>query len=244
MGVPAEPITSHAPRPVRRPLLAQWWRDVVFLHWPADPERVRPHLPTGVGPDTLDGTAYVGLVAFRMWGTRVYPGPRLPYLGTFPETNVRVYSVDADGRRGVVFLSLDAARLLPGLAGRVGLGLDYRWAAMRLGHRDGRVVYTCRRRGSPATSRIEVTPGPRIAEPSPLEHFVTARWGLHTRWLRRTRYVRNEHPPWPLHGGVLHELDDHLVAAAGLPRPADAPVSVLYSPGVPVRFAAPVTVDA
>jgi uncharacterized protein YqjF (DUF2071 family) len=31
------------------------------------------------------------------------------------------------------------------------------------------------------------------------------------------------------------EIDDDLVTAAGLPRPVDAPTSVLWSPGVRVR---------
>jgi uncharacterized protein YqjF (DUF2071 family) len=39
--------------------------------------------------------------------------PGVPYPGTFPETNVRLYSVDEHGRRGVLFRSLDASRLIP-----------------------------------------------------------------------------------------------------------------------------------
>ena len=235
----AEPITPHAPRPVRRPLLVQRWRHVTFLHWPVPPEAVRPHLPAGVEPDTLDGRTYVGLVAFQMWHVGLGNGPGIPYLGTFPETNVRVYSVDGEGRRGVVFLSLDAGRLLPVLAGRAALGLRYRWSTMRLRRHGGRVRYTCRRRGSPTGSCIEVTPGPPWAAPSPLDHFLTARWGLHTRWHGRTLYLPNEHPQWTLQRAGLESLDDALVAAAGLPRPAGDPVSVLYSPGVPVRFGPP-----
>jgi uncharacterized protein YqjF (DUF2071 family) len=238
----AEPITPHAPRPVRRALLAQQWREVTFLHWPVAPEIVRPHLPPGVEPDTMDGVTYVGLVAFRMWHTSLGHGPVLPYLGTFPETNVRLYSVDGDGRRGVAFLSLDASRLLPVLAGRLSLGLRYRWSGMRLRRHGQRVRYTCRRRGPRTRSLIDVSPGPPIAEPAPLEHFLTARWGLHTARLGRTLYLPTDHPPWPLHRAVLDDLDDDLVAAAGLPRPTSEPVSVLYSPGVPVRFGPPLRV--
>ncbi|HEU0087790.1 MAG TPA: DUF2071 domain-containing protein, partial [Pseudonocardiaceae bacterium] len=50
---------------------------------------------------------------------RILGTPPLPYLSGFPETNVRLYAVDPDsGRRGVVFRSLEAARLLPVLAAR------------------------------------------------------------------------------------------------------------------------------
>jgi len=44
------------------------------------------------------------------------------------ETNVRLYSVDGTGRRGVVFLSLDANRLVVIATGRTVFGLPYRWA--------------------------------------------------------------------------------------------------------------------
>jgi uncharacterized protein len=170
-------------------------------------------------------------------------GPGLPYLGTFCETNVRLYSVDGEGRRGVVFRSLDAARLLPVVVAQVSLRLAYKWAAMRL-HRDGDLfTYTCRRRWPDrrgATNRMVVRAGEPIAEPTPLEHFLTARWGLHVRAYGRTLYLPNVHPQWPLHRAQLLHLDDELVAAAGLPAPQGPPDSVLYSPGVPVRFGRPV----
>jgi len=76
----------------------------------------------------------------------VLSAPGLPYLGTFCETNVRTYSVDGQGRRGVVFLSLDAARLAPVIVGRA-TGLPYLWSRMRITRaHDGAIAYTSRRR--------------------------------------------------------------------------------------------------
>jgi uncharacterized protein YqjF (DUF2071 family) len=60
-------------------------------------------------------------------------------------------------------------------------------------------------------------------------------------WHGRTVYRPNEHPAWPLHRAELLDLEDDLLAAAGLPRPAEPPASVLWSPGVPVRFGRPLT---
>ncbi|MFF7889874.1 DUF2071 domain-containing protein [Streptomyces sp. NPDC020794] len=65
-----------------------------FLHWPLESERVARLLPAGTRPDTLAGVTYIGLVPFLLRRTGLGPGPGLPYLGTFCETNVRLYSVD------------------------------------------------------------------------------------------------------------------------------------------------------
>jgi uncharacterized protein YqjF (DUF2071 family) len=239
--MPVEDVTPETVRPVRRPWLVQRWHDLTFLHWPVSPGTVAPFLPAGTVPDVLDGVTYVGLIGFRMVRLGLLHGPGLPYLGTFCETNVRLYSVDGQGRRAVVFLSLDASRLIPVLVAQATLRLPYRWARMRLTRSGDRLHYAATRRppGPPAANRMIVRIGAPIAEPGPVEQFVTARWGLHTRAWGRTVHLPNQHPRWPLHAAELLELDDSLITATGLPAPAGPPVSVLYSPGVPVVFGAP-----
>ncbi|MEU4693805.1 DUF2071 domain-containing protein [Actinoplanes sp. NPDC023714] len=237
-----EDVTPETMRPVRRSLLVQRWVDLTFLHWAIDPARVAPLLPPGTVPDTLGGVTYAGLIGFRMVGLGFLRGPGVPYLGTFCETNVRLYSVDGRGRRAVVFLSLDAERLLPVLTARASLRLPYMWSRMRMTRAGDVLTYTSRRRWPPprnAENRMSVRVGRPIAEPSPLEHFVTARWGLHTRAWGRSLHLPNQHPRWPLHHAELLTLDDSLLTAAGLPAVAGPPDSVLYSPGVPVTFGAP-----
>jgi uncharacterized protein YqjF (DUF2071 family) len=237
-----EDVTAETVRPVGRPWLVQQWRDLAFVHWAVDPAVVAPLLPPGTTPDTLDGVAYAGLIGFRMVGLGPLRGPGIPFLGSFCETNVRLYSVDGQGRRAVVFRSLEAARLLPVLTAQLTLRLPYKWARMRLERHGDRLRYTTRRRVSgprPATSDMTVRVGEAIAEPSALEHFLTARWGLHTRAWGRTLHLPNQHPRWPLHRATLEHLDDSLITAAGLPAPGAPPVSVLYSPGVPVVFGSP-----
>jgi uncharacterized protein YqjF (DUF2071 family) len=238
----AEPVTALTPRPVRRPMLVQSWRDLTFLHWPADPALVATLLPAGTRPDLLDGVTYVGLVPFQMRGVGFLAGPGLPYLGTFAETNVRLYSVDDAGRRGVVFRSLDAARLLPVLVARLAVKLPYIWSTMRIERGNGVLTYTSHRRPTGTASRTSVRIGSPIAQPSPLESFLTARWGLHVSWYGRTLYIPNEHPTWPLHTAELLDLDDQLLAAAGFPVADAPPVSVLCTPGVAVRFGWPLSV--
>ncbi|MFF5897836.1 YqjF family protein [Streptomyces argenteolus] len=226
-----------------RPLMTQSWLDLAFLHWEADPADVAPLLPAGTVPDTLGGVSYVGLVAFRMHRVGGFGLPGVPYLGTFPETNVRLYSRDAHGRRGVVFRSLDASRLIPVAIARSVFRLPYVWSRMEIRREGDTFTYTSSRRlpgPRGARSRIVLRAGERLAAPTELEHFLTARWGLHSTFHGRTMYLPNAHPRWPLHRARLLECDENLVTAAGLPAPVGEPVSVLYSPGVAVRFGRPV----
>jgi uncharacterized protein YqjF (DUF2071 family) len=239
-----EPVTPEPPRAVGRTVFTQQWSRLSFLHWAVPPGTVAPYLPAGTVPDTFEGRSYVGLVPFVMRGIGAWGSPGIPYLGTFCETNVRLYTVDGAGRRGVVFVSLDASRLAPVLAARWGPGLPYLWSRMRCAQRGDEIGYSCRRRWPGprgASSAIRIRIGDQV-EPGPLEHFLTARWGLHLadRPIRRggrTRYWPNAHERWPLHGATVTRLDDELLAAAGFGDLAGRPPdSVLYSPGVHATF--------
>ena len=221
-------------------MFTQDWMHLTFVHWAVDPAMVAPFMPQGVQPDVFDGASYVALVPFSMEHIGLFGAPAVPYLGTFLETNVRLYGVDQLGRRGVVFCSLEASRLLTVAITRWSTGLNYLWARMRM-ERDGdRLEYTTRRRWPGprgAASRIVVRVGEEI-DPTPLEQFLTARWGLFLPDRRgRTRYWPNEHPAWPLRAATLEDLDDELMTVAGFPELADqSPISVLHSHGVHVRF--------
>lgn len=230
-----EPITASAPREYARALLTQSWLDLTFIHWAVEPAVVAPLLPAGTVPDTFDGMTYVGLVPFRMHRVGWLGLPGVPYLGSFPETNVRLYSVDGQGRRGVVFRSLDAGRLVPVVVGRTCFGLPYVWSRMSISRDAGVITYSSLRRWPGprgASSLVRVRPGRPVEQPTALEHFLTARWGLHSD----RSFLPNAHPPWPLHHAELLECSQELTEAAGLPASLGEPASVLYSPGVAVRF--------
>lgn len=235
-----QPLSDTPPHEVARAVFRQDWRDVAMLHWPVDPALVAPMLPPGTVPDLHDGTTYVGLVPFSMRGIRVLGTPPAAWLSAFPETNVRLYATDADGRRGVVFRSLDASRLLPVLAARASYRLPYCWSRMAV-RRDGdELTYTCARRwpgprGAGGRIRLRIS-GPMPSDP--LARFLTARWGLFSAVPGgRTAWAPVAHEAWPLQTAEVLELKDDLVTAAGLP--ADGPPYALFSAGVSVRFGRP-----
>jgi uncharacterized protein YqjF (DUF2071 family) len=240
---PPEPVTSRAPPLTGRQIMHQRWEDVCFLHWRVEPERVAPLLPPGIRPDVFDGSAWVGLIPFRMVGAGPWSAPSAPWLGTFAETNVRLYSVDGSGRRGVVFRSLETSRLAIVFGARVTFGVPYCWAKMRVRRVGDRWEYASTRRwpaGRGLSSLVVVRPENAVVHDDPLADFLTARWGLHSRWAGRSLFVPNSHETWRLQPATLLHLRDDLVAAAGLPGVTDRPPeSVLWSAGVRSLFGAP-----
>src|ERR1700723_3052869 len=204
------------PFTVDKPVMRQRWQRLTFLHWAYDPDAVQRLLPAGLTVDTFGGLAWVGLVPFYM---QVHtPGDRgVPWVSNFCETNVRTYARDREGRAGIWFLALDAARLGAVAVARASYQLPYFWSSMRLTGplagqapagpagpaADEEVAYSCRRR----------LPGPPPA-------------------------ARAEHPPWPLHRAEPVSVNDGLITAAGLPAPRGEPL-VHYSPGVDVRIGRP-----
>ena len=171
--------------------------------------------------------------------TAVGPTPPVPYFGTFAETNIRLYSVDDHGHHGVLFRSLETARLAVVPAVRIGLGIPYTWAWMRINRSADWISYQSRRRWPRRglRSRLTISLGEAV-QPTPLEIWLTARWGAHTCKAGRTWWVPNEHEPWPLRSAQILELDDDLLAASGV-RPTAEPLRVLRSPGVHTRFGRP-----
>ncbi|MBM7504537.1 YqjF family protein [Agromyces aurantiacus] len=246
------PPTSPPPLP-GRVLLEQHWRDLVFLHWRVEPERVAPYLPPGTRPDVIDGATWVGLIPFVLADTRFPPLPALHRLGTFVEVNVRLYARDELGRRGVVFRTLEAGRLLPVVAARVGFGLPYHWARARVARRVGaaglELDFRSRRHGvrGPST-HVRARLGAPLDASAPdaeLAAFLTARWGYHERHLGRTMWARNTHAQWPLVRAELLLLEDQLLAASGFPELASRPPdSVLASSGVRTAFSRPRPIEA
>ena len=185
-----DPIQPVAPPLTGRVILTQEWQRVSILHWRVASAEIARFYPPGTRPDEFDGSSWVGLVAFWMARFRIVPGPPLPYIGDFPEINVRLYTVDDDGRRGVLFRSLEASRALTVLGARTVMNVPYQWARMSLRRTDDVLDYrSTRLTGTRPSSRIVVRPSSEPVVDDPLADFLTARWGMHTVIRGRTRFV-------------------------------------------------------
>ena len=152
--IEAEPISSTAPELSGRTVASQRWSQVTFVHWRVDSATVAPLLPAGVRPDEHDGSSWVGLIGFQLDRATIAGSPAVPFFGDFTEVNVRLYGVDDSGRRGVVFLSLEASRLAAVVAARLAFSIPYFWSATSLHQADQTVEYLARRHRGPGSMRM------------------------------------------------------------------------------------------
>ena len=224
----------------------QTWSTFSALHWRYDPVIVQRLLPEGLTVDTHDGVAWVSLTPFLMADVRLVGLPPVPGLSSFPETNVRTYVRDPQGRDGLWFFTLEAASLAFTGFARATVRAPYAWARMAVEARDGTVHYSSSRRvpgPEDAHASIVVEAGDALApaELSELDDFLTGRWRGYAPTLLGLCFLPIEHEPWPLHRARLEKLDETLVTSCGLPEPGGDPI-VHYSSGVHARFGPPVPV--
>ncbi len=234
---PAFARTDHRPwaLPKRPWAWRQSWRELLFVHWPVPAAVLRPLVPAGLEVQEFDGTSWVGVVPFRMEGVMRRPFPDLPGVSAFPELNVRLY-VEADGKPGVWFLSLDAANPLAVWAARRFLHLPYYLADIAMERKGDDLTFASQRRGAP--ERFEATYGPtgpdEEAVAGTFEHWLTERYCLYAA-TPNGRLLRNEvhHAPWPLQPAYAYLEPNTLLAGFGIDVGPGRP-HVRYAEGVDV----------
>jgi len=224
----------------------QSWRHLAFLHWRVPAATLRPLVPRGLVPQEHDGSAWLGVVPFAMARVRPWWAPPVPGVSWFLETNVRTYVVDASGRSGVWFFSLDANQRLAVAIARRFWSLPYWFARLGLERRGSparpdSVAYSGERRGPPSARYaidVELAGDPtHTAAPGTLDHFLVERYLLFTE--RRDGSLatgRVHHEPYPLVTVARCSAAQSLTAAMGVAiAPSRAPDHVVWSPGVDVR---------
>jgi uncharacterized protein YqjF (DUF2071 family) len=183
--------------------MGQTWFDLLFAHWELEPATLEPLVPAPLRLDLRDGRAWLGVTPFVLGGLRMHGLPPLPWISRFPELNVRTY-VEFEGRGGIYFFSLDAARVAAVLAARRGYRLPYFHARMRVERRGDELRYESRRidrSGPRAELRLAYRPAGRRLAPAEekLERWLAERYCVYVVDERR-RVLRGDihHRPWPL----------------------------------------------
>jgi uncharacterized protein YqjF (DUF2071 family) len=193
---------AHRPWPLpERPwTMGQTWHQLLFAHWPVEPAAIDRLLPPPLVAQRRDGSAWLGITPFAVAALRIRGTAPLPWLSWFPELNVRTY-VEVDGKPGIYFFSLDAARRSAVAAARRAYRLPYFRARMRIEETGGDVRYDSRRvdrSGPPAAFRARYRPtGPRTDDP--LGRWLAERYCLYVVDDRGSVLRADiHHAPWPL----------------------------------------------
>jgi uncharacterized protein YqjF (DUF2071 family) len=200
----------------------QAWHDLLFMHWPVPVAVIRPFVSSRLEIDVRDGTAWLGLVPFRMTDVTLRHVPALPWLSAFPEMNLRTY-VTHGAKPGVWFLRMDASRALAVIAARATLALPYVWSSMTTRHDGDRIVYA----SGQGRARFRAAYGPEsssfVAKQGSLEEFLTERYCLYTVKSKRLLRVEIHHRPWVLQAAAAEVETNTVAASLGLPGPSQAP---------------------
>lgn len=238
-ALPDPDLAIEAPVRIPKPFMIHTWTDLAMLHCPFESSLIQALLPASLEVDCFDGAAWVGLIPFHLKVRLPAWLPSIPMVSQTLEVNVRTYVRGPDGRKGIWFLSLDAACLPVALVARAWYGIPYTWANLRF-HRHGRtVLYQSRRRVPPRPkllTKIELQLESDLAvDLSPLEQFFACRWRLYSPGRRGIVASQIEHPAWPLFRA--HPIDVHTDLMVPLGLTPKEPPAALFSPGVEVLWA-------
>lgn len=163
------------------------------------------------------------------------PLPDLPGLSSFPELNVRIY-VEAEGKPGVWFLSLDATNPLAVWAARQFFHLPYHRAAMSLQRSEKDILYRARRCDGAASFSASYRPvgEPYESRSGTLEHWLTERYCLYAL-SPAGKLLRNEvhHVPWPLYRATAEIGENSMLDPYGISLSEQLPL-LHFSPRVDV----------
>lgn len=205
----------------------QKWGKLLFIHWPIDAGLLRPLIPKHLEIDSFDGSAWIGVIPFTMWGIRAALLPSIPGTSAFHELNVRTY-VHLNGVPGVWFFSLDAASKLAVWGARKFYHLPYFYAEMSLVQTGNQITYSSQRddsHGPAAALKATWSIGDPLptSSPGPLEFFLTERYCLYSENKGEIYRARIHHQPWPLRNALLASLNSTMVESLGVPNPAGNP---------------------
>lgn len=210
--------------------MTQWWRNLLFAHWPVPAADVQRLLPASLEVDCFDESAWVAVVPFEMTGVRPRLTPALPWFSNFAELNVRTYvrpRGQANSKPGVYFWSLEASNPFAVAVARRFFHLPYMNASMQCQQRGEWVNYQSQRTHRaqpPAVFEGRYRPlGP--APKTELTRFLTERYCLYTTD-SYDRLYRGEihHPPWSLEHAELELHHNTMAEACSIHLPAGNPL--------------------
>ena len=200
----------------------QTWKNIFFLHWAVDIERLEPHLPQGLTIDTFDGKAWITITPLQIYNVRLPYLPPIPYFSELNELNLRTY-VSMESMPGVYFFSLDANNLPAVIGANTFFSLPYFYSDIRVEvSREAEVTFESSRYNDKQLLKAQWHNNNNFnsAPINSAEHFLVERYCLYTESSGRLYRARIHHKPWQLSAVSQLELSTNLLEPFGIPKPA------------------------
>ncbi|AGB38294.1 YqjF family protein [Natronococcus occultus] len=216
---------------------AMTWRKGLFVHWPIDPEALRPHVPDQLTLETRDGQAWLSVLPFVLADAGVRGTPAFTRV-SITELNVRTY-VEHRGDPALYFFSVDVDNPVVGESIGRATRLPVYTARMSLKDDGDWIEFSSERRrsetGNPARFAASYRPDGDVSPPETgsLAYWLTERRRFYAPSGRGVMGAEIAHDPWPLQPAEATIQANTMFAANGLPSPTADPV-VHYCDRLPI----------
>ncbi len=194
----------------RAKFLQARWENLALFTYAVPPATLSKYMPPGLEPDTIDGQAFVSLVAFDFLDTRVL-GLRWPGFVNFPEINLRFY-VRHGNDRGVVFIKELVPQRFVALMAKLTYNEPYSAFPMKSSIKREqnaiKIAHQMQYYDKLYKISLVAEESPFLPEETSTEHyFKEHKWGFGTSHSKKLLRYEVEHPFWQCYPVKSFELD-------------------------------------
>jgi len=224
----------------KKVFLTARWGNLIIISYKIDPALLNSQMPPGMEADTIDGNAFVSLVAFDFMDTKV-KGMKVPFHVNFPEINLRFYVKNKE-KRGVVFIREFVPRTFIAIFANAFYNENYRAVKMSSHiEKNGRIFlnHTLNIKGEKYEINVEAENKPYMPEVGSIEHFFKEHeWGFGTSKYNDVFIYKVEHPFWEVFQVIKFEHNFDFSAIYGEKWKKlnnETPFNIAFAKGSPVK---------
>ena len=196
--------TDHRLRPIPTNSWSyyQEWNNAIFLHWEVELSELKKHVPKELQIDTFQGKPWVSVVAFTMEKIRPKNLPYFNPISNFHEINIRTY-VKANGKTGVYFLSIEAAKRVSCFVARKISNLPYRYSKIKRSFN----TFESHNNQHNEHLKINFSIKKEQVEKTSLDSWLTERYALFQEHRNQINEFEIHHLAWPLYSIKMNAID-------------------------------------
>jgi uncharacterized protein len=219
--------------------LSAKWENLIIITFKTSPDNLIKFLPYGLELDTINGEAFISIVAFDFNDTKV-KGISIPFINNFPEINLRYY-VRKNDKRGVVFIKEFVPKSLVALVAKLIYNEPYEKIDMSCSSEINskiKIVHEFTKDSNDYSIILTAENKPYLPMEDTMEHFLKEHSFGFGKMNGRTTQYEVHHPVWEIYPvldyaynvdfGKLYGSDFEFLNA-------QQPVNVLFAKGSEVK---------